>query len=466
MRSRTRLGHWAAVVVLFTLFAGEAVRNTLSWWGFAVWDGVLAVALAVVGIALWREGRRVREPGSRGRIPVPRAQRWSPRFSDQRAWLIAFLLLAAISLVWSAYPAATMLAILVLGVTTMTPVVLSAWIGWPALLRALAVALHAILVLSLLFELVVAVVIRRPVLPVFPVGIVPGERIPQAFYWSRALLLEGGRIQGILGNANLLGFVALLALSVTGCLLAARGVRPAVGWGGVALAVAMLALTRSSTVLAAVGSCVVVLALVLLWRRGQGRDARRVGFWTLIAVLLASAAGVLVSGRALLPLLGKSEDLTGRLDIWAAVAGLVGERPVLGWGWISYWVPGVEPYAGLAIRRGVEYLQAHNAYLDVTVQLGVVGLLVFTGLLVSTCVAVARHGVPVEPGAHPAWVLSRALPALLLTALFTQALAESRLLVEGNWALLCLIALAARSGVRLDAVTRAGEVLPPRTSSR
>src|SRR3712207_9523633 len=68
MRSRTRLGYWVAVVVLFSLFAGEAIRNTLSWWGFAVWDGTLALAMAVVGVALWRETRREGAGGSGGRL--------------------------------------------------------------------------------------------------------------------------------------------------------------------------------------------------------------------------------------------------------------------------------------------------------------------------------------------------------------------------------------------------------------
>ena len=77
--------------------------------------------------------------------------------------------------------------------------------------------------------------------------------------------------------------------------------------------------------------------------------------------------------NALLGLFGKSDDLTGRLDIWNAVIGLAAQRPWFGWGWVGYWPPWVEPFDGLAVRNGVEYLQAHNAWLDVWLQLGIVG---------------------------------------------------------------------------------------------
>ncbi|WP_210509051.1 O-antigen ligase [Naasia sp. SYSU D00057] len=448
MRSPTRLRFAVAVWVLFTLFAGEAIRNTLSWYGFAVWGVLVAVVLAVVGVRMWR-GRGDAQGGDqpRGRVISRRPLRGllnhrEGRPLDRRGGRLPLLLLGAflgwavVSLVWSAYPLATVLAIVVLGATTGAAAVLYAWIGWSALLRALAVALQAILALSLLFEAVVAGILRRPILPVFPIDVDPGEKVPQAFYWSRALLFEGGRIQGILGNANLLGFVALLALIVTGCLLAARRVRPGLGWAGVALAALMLVLTRSSTVLVATAACAVTLGLMLLWRSSP---ARRIPFWLAVAALAVLGALVLAAQRTLLPLLGKSEDLTGRFDIWSAVLGLVGERPVLGWGWMSYWVPGVEPYEGLAVRNGVEYLQAHNAFLDVTVQLGVLGLLLFLALLGALIARIGRRGVP---AVGSSWLLGRVLPALLLTALLTQALAESRLLVEGNWALLVLLTLA------------------------
>ena len=43
-----------------------------------------------------------------------------------------------------------------------------------------------------------------------------------------------------------------------------------------------------------------------------------------------------------------------------------------------------EPFDDLVVIRGVTYLQAHNAWLDVFLQLGVIGLIVLLALVLST----------------------------------------------------------------------------------
>jgi O-antigen ligase len=169
---------------------------------------------------------------------------------------------------------------------------------------------------------------------------------------------------------------------------------------------------------------------------------------------------VLVASPWLLSLFGKSEDLTGRFDIWHSVIGLAVQRPVFGWGWVSYWAPWVEPFNGLAVRKGVEYLQAHNAWLDVWLQLGVVGVVAFAALALSTLwrawfLAVDRPVavLPLSetPGLRPTsgyrylpYPASSQLPLLLIVALLAQSLAESRLLIEYGWLLLVLFAVATK----------------------
>ncbi|HEY8588303.1 MAG TPA: O-antigen ligase family protein [Naasia sp.] len=354
----------------------------------------------------------------------------------------AFILWALLSVLWSDYRLATLLAVVVLLVTTFAAITIVRARGWAGTVRTLSWALLTVVGLSLLFELMVEA-IGRPVLPVFPINVEPGEKVPDAFYWSRALLFEGGRIQGILGNANLLGFVALLLLIVAGCQWAAGTVPRGYGAVAVALAVATLALTRSSTVIAATIAVVVLLVVVLL-----GRRSRWAGWAVAAGVVIVGSVGAVLFSPQLLGLLGKSDDLTGRLDIWASVTDLFLERSVIGWGWTSYWQPWVPLFQELAERNGVVYLQAHNAFLDVAFQLGVIGLALFVGFIVATCMAIGRRGIPLQgEGLRDAgWVVGKLLPSLLLAALLTQAVAESRLLVEGNWALLCIIAFAA-SGV-------------------
>lgn len=415
-RRRSLIGAYATFA-LFTVLAGQFWRNLLGWWGFA------AVALVVIG----------------GAIALLVAERPEWRWRRVPKSTIAFLLIAVVSLAWSYYPAETLLGLAITLSTTLVAVALVLCLTWTRLVRALGGAIKWVLALSIVFELWVAIFVREPVAPNFTDY---GGDAPKAFFWSRGLLFSGGPIEGIVGNRNLLGMVALFGLIVFGSLLAAGSVRRAQGIGWLVVSGAVMLLTRSATVILVAVIVLVALGFAL-WARRVGPDRRRGVYWAAAAVLAASVTLLLVFWNALLGLFGKSDDLTGRLDIWNAVIGLAGQRPWFGWGWVGYWPPWAEPFDGLAVRNGVEYLQAHNAWLDVWLQLGIVGVLAFASIVIgalwrSWFLAVDRpRDHAGDPLPHSAAAL---VPLLLLVALIGQSLAESRLLIEGGWLLLIAIA--------------------------
>jgi len=392
----------------FTLAAGDFWRYSLTWWG---WGALILVFVTLAVIELVRSRLDVR------RLPI---------------LLLATLALMALSIAWSAYPAASVIGVVATVATTTYAVFLATCFTWAELVDALARAMRIVLALSLLFELFVAVFVRGPVLP-FWTSYPDLDVIPQAYYWSRDLLFEGGRIQGIVGNANILAMAALLSLiAEVARAIAGRGTRPgSIAW--IVVAVGILALTRSSTVFVAAAAVAFVCLFAWFARRGLGprRIATAVA---LVAFTAAAAVGALLFRGPLLGLLGRSEDLTNRLDIWAIVANLASQRPVAGWGWISYWAPWVEPYNDLVVIRGVTYYQAHNAWLDIFLQLGVIGLVVI-GLLVLTTI-VRTWSFALDGPKESALV-----PTALLVAILVQSLAESRLLIEIGWALLVIVAV-------------------------
>jgi exopolysaccharide production protein ExoQ len=397
-----------ATIGFFTLVAGDAWRYLLSWWG---WGAIVVVLVTLAVIEMVRSKVDVR------RLPI---------------LLLATLALMTLSIAWSAYPGASALGVLATLATTVFAVFLATCFSWAELVDALVRALRVVLVLSLLFELVVAVVVRGPVTPLW-VDYSSLEEIPKAFYWSRDLLFDGGRIQGIVGNANILAMAALLSLiAEIARRLAGRGT--AGGFGvGVVLAVGTLALTRSSTVfIAAVAVAIVCLAA---WFARRGSGGRRIATAVGLVAIAGGAAGATVLFREpLLVLLGKSADLTNRLDIWAIVADLAAQRPFAGWGWVSYWAPWVEPFDDLVVIKGVTYLQAHNAWLDIYLQLGILGLVV-VGLFVLT--TILRTWVYALDGPR----VDAVVPMALLVAVLVQGLAESRLLIEIGWAILVLVSI-------------------------
>lgn len=412
-----------AVLAFGLLAAGDFWRYLLSWWGWGA-IVVLVVALSVVELVRMRVDIR--------RLPFA---------------LFAFLGFAALSIIWSAYPGASALGVILTLATTAVAAFLATCFTWEELLETFSDAMRWILGLSLLFELVVATFVRQPVLPLW-VDYSHLDKIPAAFYWSRNLLFEGGRIQGIVGNANILGMLALLGLIVFVLRLLARKGSPAWGWFWIAIAVATLVLTRSSTVI--VATVVVVLVAVFLFEVRRTTGLARVSVYAAGAVLAAGGViAVVVARDALLGLLGKSSDLTNRLDIWQTVSELALQRPVAGWGWVGYWNPWVAPFDDLIVIKGVTYLQAHNAWLDVFLQLGVIGLVLFALLVLGALLRSWGMAAEIERIRYAPSELrwpEQAAPLLLLAALLTQSLAESRLLIELGFALLVIISV--KTGTR------------------
>lgn len=428
------------VVVLFTLLAGDAWRYTIGWLGWGIVVGLMAVAsvaLLVVQRAKWRLNG----------LPYP---------------LLAFLVLSALSIAWSFYPGASALGVASTWFTIAGAIAVAITYTWAEILLGLGRALRIVLGGSLVFELVVATIIRQPVLP--PVA-QPGidysnlpDKIPLMLYWSRDQLFDDGKIQGLVGNSALLSFAALLGIIVFGIQLFDRTYRRR--WSILWLAVAVLcfALTRAATNIIGLAVVLAVVVAVLLVRRAAGGRARAATYAGIIVVGAGALSTALVFFPQLLALLGKSSDLTNRGEIWAAVINLAQQRPVFGWGWVSYWVPWAAPFDHLAENNGVRQLHAHDAWLDIWLQLGIIGLVVVGALVLSTLArswafAIDRpQSLPGRPGALTSATL---LPLLVVVALLVQSVAESRMLVEYGMFLLALMAV--KTKLRPDT-----DVLAPR----
>jgi len=410
-----------AVLVFFTVLSGDTERYALTWYG---WGAIIAAIFVIALVVVVRARKRWRVTG----LPFP---------------LLAFLALALLSIIWSDYPQWTVAASVLSVVTALGALSLAVSFTLPELLRLLGHALRIILAGSILFELVVSVFVRHPFTPWWTNY--TGLKIHPADYWSRDLLLHGDRIQGIMGNSDLLGFVALLGVIVFALEFASRSMRR--GWSGFWILVALvdIALTRSATV--AVTAVVVVVAaivLVLLRRASTVRARRTISVLAVVIVVIGIVGAVLLRGP-ILNALGKSGTLTGRTGIWAEVIKLASQRPVLGWGWISYWVPGLAPFNQRAFRiGGVQYLQAHDAWLDLWLQLGIIGVIIFAAFALSALVRswiLAVDRPQFGPGAPASYDASTLLPVLVLVALLAQSVAESRLLIEYGLLLLSLFAI-------------------------
>jgi exopolysaccharide production protein ExoQ len=430
MESRTFLRFYA-VLVLFTLFAADVWRHTITWWGYSAVAGVLAIISIILLV-------RQRSQWRLGGLPLP---------------LLAFVILAVFSVAWSDYPLGTVMGSATTVVTVVAGLALAITFSRADLLWALGITMRIILGGSILFELFVAYVIRAPLLPLWVDYSSYGDDLPKLLFWSRDVMLDGGRIQGLVGSATLLGFLGLLGLIVFGVQFAARSVSRF--WGGfwLLVAAAVVYLTRSGTISIAIVVVVAVLIAVLLLRVARGRGAR-IAVYSAMALAVVSVP-VIITGFSdqILQLLGKDSDLTGRIGIWNTVIGMAEQRPVFGWGWVSYWIPWIEPFDDLVIWAGVVQMHAHNAWLDVWMQLGIVGVVIFGALVLTTLsrtwwMAVDRPWK--AAGVSAPYTAVSLLPLLVMVALLVQSAAESRLLIEYGLALLVFFAVSTKLPDRPD----------------
>ncbi|MBX3099068.1 MAG: O-antigen ligase family protein [Salinibacterium sp.] len=421
------------VLMLFTLLAGDAWRYTIGWIGWGILVGLMTVASVALLIAQ-RDRWRLNS------LPYP---------------LLAFLVLAALSVAWSFYPGASALGAASTWFTVAGAVAVAVTYTWGEILSGLGIALRFALGLSVLFELVVAVIIRRPVLP--PIA-QPGidyshlpDPIPVMLYWSRDELFGDGKIQGILGNSVLLSFVALLGIIVFGIQLFDKHYRKRWSIVWLAVAVACFVLTRSATNIVGLAVVLAVAAAVLLVRRAATSRSRGITYAGLAAIGFGAVVGAIVFLPQILRLLGKSSDFTNRGEIWTSVIALAQERPVFGWGWVSYWAPWAPPFDTLASNNGVRQLHAHDAWLDIWLQLGIIGLMVMGALVLSTLVRSWVYAIDrpqSAPGLLGGFTAATLLPLLVLVALLVQSVAESKLLVEYGMFLLALLAFKTKLSAR------------------
>lgn len=441
--TKTRLGVSAYAIVVFVFTLGSnGVRNVLGWPGFII----AAVAIAAIGAVMFFKLKPERFRWYR--LPAP---------------IYLFLILAMLSNIWSQYTLESLLGTVAQLLTTFVAVTLAFVLTWHEVLRTLGTALRYVIGLSFVFELVVSLFVREPLLPWWiELTAAQEEKTPKLLYWSRDLLFDGGPIQGLVGSSTLFGFIGLIGLIIFAIQLRAKLVTRFAGWFWVLMAVATLALTRSATVTVALAAVVVALVFAL-WARRTGPERRVPVYITGAAVLAAFTVVGAFARDWLFGLLGKSSDLTGRVDTWEAVVALAQQRPWFGWGWISYWAPWVEPFESLDVQGGIQVMSAHNAWLDVWLQLGIVGLLIFAPLVALTLWRVWFRAVD-QPrrgfGPPLPYATSALWPFLLMVALVVQSLAESRMLIESGWLLLILLAAKSRFDFELPSLDAEPQRVP------
>lgn len=130
--------------------------------------------------------------------------------------------------------------------------------------------------------------------------------------------------------------------------------------------------------------------LVLTSRAGLARKPALVHLLVVAVVLLPIFALFFDTGGDLVGTLGRNSTLTGRTDIWHRAFGIV-QNPLVGSGFESFWLG--ERLAWMQ-KLDIGLNQAHNGYVEIYLNLGLVGLTLLAIIIVRgyrNIVAGLRH---------------------------------------------------------------------------
>jgi exopolysaccharide production protein ExoQ len=190
--------------------------------------------------------------------------------------------------------------------------------------------------------------------------------------------VTAGDWQGIFGQKNTLG--RFMAFEVMACgvgVLAERGLWRVFCIFGVLACMPLLIMSKDATAYLAAPILALSLPLYLFTRKHSFLKTAAV-LSTLSATIVGIVFVMIIEPSKLLHLLGKDSTLTGRTDIWSMVWDKFLQRPWVGYGYSAFWM-GKDGKESAGISEALHWIvpHSHNGFLDVLVQVGAVGLLLF-----------------------------------------------------------------------------------------
>jgi O-antigen ligase len=216
-------------------------------------------------------------------------------------------------------------------------------------------------------------------------------------------LVSQREFRGAFDHKNNLGKIMALTTLVLICVARERRLRV---MAAITAAVSFVLVVIAGS---ATGLVVLVTMLSLLpFLRLLKRDMRllvAIG----IAAILVLGIGILFAAptiSALTSILGRDATLTGRTALWPYVVEMIIRRPWLGYGYEAFWLWQGGLRASVDEAAGWMPAQAHNGFLDVSLNVGLIGLALFVFGLAR---AMARGAV---------WIRQQRTPASLWPLVF------------------------------------------------
>jgi O-antigen ligase len=149
-----------------------------------------------------------------------------------------------------------------------------------------------------------------------------------------------------------------------------------------AVVVLLVIMSQSRTAWVAVVLYPLVMLVLYFTKRVESRLALLVAVGT-IATVGVSAALIIPNLAEILGLFGRDLTLTGRTGVWKLVVQAIADRPLLGYGYSAFWQGLIGASGKIILTLGWAFGYAHDGYLEVLLQVGIVGLALVVCVLLS-----------------------------------------------------------------------------------
>lgn len=196
-------------------------------------------------------------------------------------------------------------------------------------------------------------------------------------------------------------------------------------WAGVALCAGLVLLSTSKGALV---TLLVLLVVFPLYRSLQWKYTLAVPFLIIVILVIASGAILILENLETIVVdkLGKDLTFTGRTILWELVIEMIKQRPLLGYGYNAFWRGLNGPSAYIVNTANWAVPHAHNGFLDLWLDLGSLGGLVFLlGLLMGVIRAV--RWLHLTKKVEDIW------PLISITCIFLYNFSESAILKRNDF---------------------------------
>jgi len=180
-----------------------------------------------------------------------------------------------------------------------------------------------------------------------------------------------GAAKGIFPHKNLFGAAMALGLLAEWYVVEDRGLGRIMKFASFPVFAGLLVISRSMTSIVTVGATIVIVWLFERFHRRYHIPLPAILLF--LAGLLVCVALFGIDTSVFTEMMGRSRDLTGRTDLWRSVGSMILARPFLGYGFSGFW--GGASMESFAVEKYVGWspTYSHNGYLEILLNLGIVG---------------------------------------------------------------------------------------------